>query len=179
MYIYIYAKYTDIKARAMFLYFHFENTQREKLLKTWERNRWVLWTWAIAYNVQEEFIGIIIITDRSYSPIQEIKYEKIYEDDTVWLSPSVENIVILCAFLEGFQVTVSTHVIRIPVTHTSEAGGKRIIRSIVQYSNKTSMIIYDKTNKWFSNSVIVLIIYLYMKHKRYFIKYIGKVMCIL
>lgn len=56
--MYIYAKYTDIKARAVFLYFHFENTQREKLLKTWERNRWVLLTWAKAYNVQEEFIGI-------------------------------------------------------------------------------------------------------------------------
>jgi len=62
----------------------------------------------------------------------------------------VENIIILCAFLAGFQVTERTHIIRMPVARIRQDA--RELYEVVANENDTR--IYNKTN--IRNSVFVI-----------------------
>ncbi|KAE9528061.1 hypothetical protein AGLY_012483 [Aphis glycines] len=56
--------------------------------------------------------------------------------DRIGLSPSVEYIVILCAFLEGFQVTERIHIIHMPVVMRIS---DRMQENHTKYSNRQNI----------------------------------------
>jgi hypothetical protein len=113
MYIYIYILYV-ISKHAQCSYTFVLKTLNKKNFSKRREEPDGFYRLVLTY---EENVCEFIITNRSYSPTKNKVYKKNKDERTVGLSPSVEYIVILCAFLEDFQVTERIHIIHMPVMH--------------------------------------------------------------